>query len=304
MGSYPKGERMFFERSTGRPPRLRATLVVMGLVASSAALALPARAEFAHPDDDDPTELYVPKAGYVYNAPRPAGRLTPASGALFGTHSDEISTKKVPAPTPRNPDKTITVPAEDEDQAIYKLEQRLGRTLDINNHYTTPFEYFLHEKQAGRPAELELQEQHDLKKDRIPLVGWACGDSRKIHNGELDDAIDAAAEAFKAYPREFFMRYCWEMDGQRPEKSSLVGHPDDFIKAWRYIYNRIVNVHGVKNVVWVWCANANGYKVNYTFPAPIGRTEPAGDLRRVHALGPDGRPRPQQGGLVEADHDR
>ena len=264
---------MFLERSTGRRFRLRTTLALMGLVGSSLALSLPARgAEFAHPEDDDPTELYVPEAGYVYNAPRPAGRLTPATGALFGTHSDEIGTKKVPAPTPKNPDKMITVPAEDEDQAIYKLEQRLGRTLDINNHYTTPFEYFVNEKLAGRPAELELQEQHDLKKDRIPLVGWACGDSLKIVNGELDAAIDAAAEAFKAYPREFFMRYCWEMDGQRPEKRTLVGKPEDFIKAWRYIYNRIVNVHGVKNVIWVWCANANGYKVRYDF---TGGLEPA-----------------------------
>ncbi|MEW6474084.1 MAG: glycosyl hydrolase [Actinomycetota bacterium] len=265
---------MFFERSTGRRFRLRATLAVIGLVGSSLALSLPARgAEFAQPDDDDPTELYVPKAGYVYDAPRPAGRLTPATGALFGTHSEEIGKKQVPAPTPRNPDKMVTVPAEDEDQGIYKLEQELGRKLDINNHYTTPFEFYLNEKNAGRPVQLEIYEQHDLKKDRITLVGWSCGDSLKIAAGELDAAIDAAAEAFKAYPREFFMRYCWEMDGQRAEKRSLVHKPADFIKAWRYIYNRIVNVHGVKNVIWVWCANANGYKMKDPFtggqiPAP------------------------------------
>jgi len=267
---------MFFERSTGRRFRLRAALAVMGLVGSSLAMSLPARAEvLAHPEDDDPTEHYVPKAGYVYDAPRPAGRLAPAQGALFGTHSDEIGSKKVAAPTPKNPNKMITVPAEDEDQDIYKLEQRLGRTLDINNHYTTPFEYFLTEKEAGRPVQLELQELHDVEKDRITLVGWQCGDSVKIKDGQLDAAIDAAAEAFKAYPREFFMRYCWEMDGKRGEKATLAGQPDDFIAAWRYIYNRIVNIHGVTNVIWVWCANANGYKVSYDFPAPYGRTEPA-----------------------------
>ncbi|HYH50563.1 MAG TPA: glycosyl hydrolase, partial [Acidimicrobiia bacterium] len=265
---------MFFERSTGRRFRLRATLAVMGLVGSSLAMSLPARAEeFAHPEDDDPTELYVPKAGYVYDAPRPEGRLAPATGALFGTHSEEMSKKQVPAPTPKNPDKMVTVPADDEDQGIYKLEQELGRKLDINNHYTTPFEFYLNEKNAGRPVELEIYEQHDLQKDRITLVGWSCGDSLKIVNGELDAAIDAAAEAFAAYPREFFMRYCWEMDGQRPEKRSLVHKPEDFIAAWRYVYNRIVNVHGVTNVIWVWCANANGYKMKDPFtgnqvPAP------------------------------------
>ena len=265
---------MFFERSTGRRPRLRTTLVLMGLVGSSLALSLPARAEvLAHPEDDDPTEHYVPKAGYRYDAPRPAGRLAPKTGALFGTHSDEFGTIEEPHPT--KPGDTTRRPATDEDQDIYKLEQRLGRTLDINNHYTTPFEYFLTEKEAGRPVQLELQEQFDLEKNRITLVGWQCGDSVKIKNGQLDAEIDAAAEAFKAYPREFFMRYCWEMDGRRGEKATLAGHPDDFIAAWRYIYNRIVNIHGVKNVIWVWCANANGYKVNYTFPAPYGRTEPA-----------------------------
>ena len=266
---------MFFERSTGRRPRLRATLVLMGLVGSSLALALPARAEFAHPEDNDPTELYVPKAGYVYDAPRPAGRLAPATGALFGVHSDEITKKEVAAPTEKDPDRTVRVDATDEDQGIYELEQKLGRTLDINNHYTARFDYFLTEKQAGRPAVLPLQEQFDLQKNRITLLGWQCGDSRNIHSGQLDDAIDAAAEAFKAYGREFFMRYCWEMDGRRGEKADLAGHPDDFIKAWRYIYDRIVNLHGVTNVVWVWCANANGYKVNYTFPAPIGKANPA-----------------------------
>jgi ribosomal protein L24E len=264
---------MFFERSTGRRFRLRTTLAVMGLVGSSLALSMPARAEFAQPDDNDPTELYVPEAGYVYDAPRPAGRLTPATGALFGTHSDEITKKQVAAPTPKNPDRTVTVLAEDEDQAIYKLEQQLGRTLDINNHYTESFEAFLALKTSGQPVQLQLQEQHDLKKNRIPLVGWACGDSLKIVAGELDAAIDAAAEAFKAYPRDFFMRYCWEMDGQRPEKRSLVHRPEDFIKAWRYVYDRVVNVNGVKNVIWVWCANANGYKMKDAFtggeiPAP------------------------------------
>ena len=261
---------MFFERSTGRRFRLRATLAVMGLVGSSLALSLPARAEFAQPDDDDPTELYVPVAGYQ-PGPRTPGRLTPGTGALFGTHSEEFRTIEVPHPT--KPGETRRVPATDEDQGIYKLEQELGRKLDINNHYTTPFEYYLNEQNAGRPAELEIYEQFDLDKDRITLVGWSCGDSLKIVNGEVDAAIDAAAEAFKAYPREFFMRYCWEMDGQRPEKRDLVHKPEDFIKAWRYVYNRIVNVHGVKNVIWVWCANANGYKMRDPFtnnevPAP------------------------------------
>ncbi|HET9770953.1 MAG TPA: hypothetical protein VFS16_08700, partial [Acidimicrobiia bacterium] len=146
---------MLFERSTGRRFRLRATLVAVGLVGSSLALSVPARAEvFADPNDPEPTELYVPRNGYgyVYDAPRPKGRLTPATGALFGTHSDEIDTKTVPAPTPKNPDRTERVPATDADQSIYKLEQDIGRKMDINNHYTGAFDAFLKLKEAGRPV--------------------------------------------------------------------------------------------------------------------------------------------------------
>ena len=51
-GSVPKGDRMFFERSTGRRFRLRTTLAVMGLVGSSLALSVPARAVV---DPNDPT---------------------------------------------------------------------------------------------------------------------------------------------------------------------------------------------------------------------------------------------------------
>jgi hypothetical protein len=263
---------MFFERATSRRFRLRTTLAVMGLVGSSLALSIPARA-YVVPSDPTPTENYVPKAGYVYDAPRPAGPLTPATGALFGTHSDELNSKQVPAPTPNNPAKTKTVPAEAEDQDIWKLEQELGRKLDIDNHYTKDFDTWLQLKTAGKPVQLELQEQLDLQQDRIPLLGWACGDSTDITSGALNAAIDAAAEAFKAYPRDFFMRYCWEMDGSRATKRVPVGRPDEFIPAWRYIWERFETL-GVTNVIWVWTANANGFKAGDSItggkpPAPF-----------------------------------
>ena len=262
---------MFFERATGRRFRLRTTLAVMGLIGSSLALAMPARA-VVDPSDPTPTENYVPKAGYVYDAPRTPGRLTPATGSLFGTHSDEVSTKSVPAPTANDPNHTKNVPAEAQDQDIWKLEQELGRKLDIDNHYTKDFDGWLQLQQAGKPVELDLQEQLDLQQDRIPLVGWACGDSTDIVAGNLDAAIHAAGTAFKAYPRDFFMRYCWEKDGSRASKRVPVGHPEEFIAAWRYIWN-MLKADGVTNVVWVWTGNANGYKVNDPYtggqpPAP------------------------------------
>ncbi|MDQ1566154.1 MAG: hypothetical protein QOF96_1034, partial [Actinomycetota bacterium] len=243
---------MSFERSSGRRFRLRTTLALVGLVGSSLAMSVPARAVVV-PSDPTPTESYVPKSGYT-PGPRAAGRLTPATGALFGTHSDELSSKKVPAPTPKNPSATATVPAESADQGITKLEAQLGRTLDIDNHYTPDFRYYV-----GK-TELDVQEQLDREKNRIPLIGWACANNADILSGSQDDAIAAAATVFKAYGRDFFMRYCWEMDGSR-QPDAVRKNPDDFIKAWRYIHDKF-DALGVTNVVWVWTANANGYKMS------------------------------------------
>jgi Glycosyl hydrolase family 26 len=268
---------MFFERSTGRRARLRTTLAVLGLVGSSLLASIPAQAWFddagtiVDPKDSTPTEKYVPKAGYT-PGPRTPGRLTPATGALFGVHGDEVSSKQIQVTSPTGTVRNKTVPAESSDQGITKLEKDLDRKLDIDNHYTQDFSDWLKLKQAGKPVQLELQEQLDLQENRIPLVGWACGDSLEITAGHLDAAIDAAIEAFRAYPRDFFMRYCWEADGSRASKRDVVHHPEDFVAAWRYIWNRF-HAAGVTNVIWVWTGNANGYKINDPYtgnkpPAP------------------------------------
>jgi hypothetical protein len=265
---------MSFERSTGRRSRLGTALTVLGLVGSSLAMSIPARAadtKIVDPTDPTPTEQYVPVAGYT-PGPRTPGRLTPSTGALFGVHADEMTQKQVQVTDAKGTVHNRNVPAESADQGITQLEQKLGRKLDIDNHYTTAFDGYLKLKQAGQPVQLELQEQLDLQENRIPLVGWACGDSLEITAGKLDAAIDAAIEAFKAYPRDFFMRYCWEADGSRASKRTLVHHPADFVAAWRYIWNRF-HAAGVTNVIWVWTGNANGYKINDPYtnnqpPAP------------------------------------
>jgi hypothetical protein len=247
---------MSFERARRRP-RLRTAVILLGLVGTSLALA-PSAPAVVDPNDECPTETYGenPKgcdplmSGYT-PGPRPAGRLAPATGALLGTHSDEDD----------------DLPADK--QAIYQLEQKLGRTLDINNHYYGEFDYFLKPGDGFKPMNALVQ--HDLEANRIPLVGWACGDSHDIVAGKKDESIRDAAEAMKAYPREFFMRYCWEMDGSRQDKGKI-GTPDEFIKAWRYLYTKFKE-YGANNVVWVWCTNAAGFK-SYTKDGP-GGTPPA-----------------------------
>jgi hypothetical protein len=280
---------MSFERSNGRRFRLRTTLALVGLVGSSLALSVPARAVVV-PSDPTPTESYVPKSGYT-PGPRAAGRLTPATGALFGTHSDELSSKRVVDPVTG---KSRSVPVTSDDQGITKLEAQIGRTLDIDNHYTPSFDYYV-----GKTA-LDAQEQLDLEKNRIPLIGWACTANADVLSGKKDASIDAAAAVFKAYPRDIFMRYCWEMDGSR-QPASVRGNPAEFIAAWQYIYKRFRDVDHVTNVVWVWTANANGYKMSppeapkyypgddyvdwisadgYNWHGAVGRTGPVADRYR------------------------
>jgi hypothetical protein len=162
----------------------------------------------------------------------------------------------VPAPTPKNPTATKSADATSDDQGITKLEAQLGRTLDIDNHYTPSFDYY---GKMATPT-LDVQENLDLEKNRIPLIGWSCAPNIDVTSGSQDHNIDAAAAAFKAYPRQLFMRYCWEMDGSR-QPDSVKKDPNAFIAAWRYIHDRF-KADGVTNVVWVWTANANGYKMN------------------------------------------
>jgi hypothetical protein len=244
---------MFFERSTGRPPRLWTTLALIGLVGASVASgALPAQG-YADPNDPTPTENYVPVAGYA-PGPRAGGPLTLKTGALMGVHTDDVNQVTDTDPVTK---KTVKRAPTVQDEPIYELEQRLGRTLDIDNHYVSNFGDF-YDGTTGKMIPLAPAIQLDVDANRIPIVGWACAANADVLSGKLDKEIDAAAQAFAAYPRQFFMRYCWEMDGSR-QPSTVNGDPNQFIAAWRYIYNRVKPV--APNVIWLWTANANGFKL-------------------------------------------
>jgi hypothetical protein len=140
--------------------------------------------------------------------------------------------------------------AKPEEQGIFKLEEALGRRLDINNHYHGGFDDF-----AKRG--MTWLETWDVENGRIPLVGWGCTNSDKIVSGSLDTVIRQTAQAMKAFGQEFFMRYCWEMDGDR--KQSEVKGPARFTAAWQRMY-RLFQEEGATNVIWVWTPNAAGFK--------------------------------------------
>ncbi len=246
---------MSFERSSRRRPRLWTTLAALGLAGSLLASGSPAAHAYADPKDPTPTENYVPVSGYT-PGPRAGGPLTLQTGALLGIHTDDVNVVSTTDPVTH---KTVKRAPTMQDEPIYTFEQKLGRTLDIDNHYTSNFGDF-YNANTGAVIPMAPAVQLDAQANRIPILGWNCAANTDVTSGKVDKEIDAAAQAFKDFGRQFFMRYCWEMDGSR-QPASVNGNPDQFIAAWRYIYNRVKNIDGATNVVWLWTANANGFKL-------------------------------------------
>ena len=183
-----------------------------------------------------------PHAGFVA-PPRGDGPLAPKTGALIGTHSNDKHTGELT----------------EKDQHILVTERHMERTLDINNSYYGEFDSIASNYVPGDPKKTGLSKLAfwDIEMGRIPLVGWGCGNSKQINTGQHDATIRKTAEAMKAFGHDFFMRYCWEMDGNK--RTDHVGSPEEFVESWIRIY-KIFEEVGADNVVWVWCGNANTFK--------------------------------------------
>jgi hypothetical protein len=177
---------------------------------------------------DTPPDYPVPATPPDYQ--RPIGKLVPPQGALFGAHFEQSS-----KPGPEQDD-------------TEKHEADAGRTFDIRNYYYTWDEEF--------PT---WREPYDFAKGRYPLISWGCEDVDKILSGTYDALIDARADGLKALGKPLYLRWCWEMDGDRSEKKSKVKSAERFIEAWKYIWGRL-HQRGADNVVRVWCPNARGFK--------------------------------------------
>jgi hypothetical protein len=191
---------------------------------------------------DDPHAYTLPHAGLVA-PPRAPGRLAPETGALIGTHSDSSATSPIDAAH----------------QRILQTEESAGRVLDIDNSYYGSFSSIAGAYDPTKPGKTGLNKLAfwDIQMGRIPLVGWGCGSSTAIKSGSQDAIIRKTAEAMKAFGQQFFMRYCWEMDGDK--RHVEVGSPQDFVAAWIRIH-QIFDEVGADNVIWVWCGNANTFK--------------------------------------------
>jgi beta-mannanase len=134
-----------------------------------------------------------------------------------------------------------------EKTAVEELERLIGRTLDIDHNFYTWDEAF--------PTE---SERWNLAAGRIPMISWngRGPTTDQIAAGRFDDMIKQRAQATKALGKPVFIRWFWEMDGNK--KAEYAGTPAEYIAAWQQIV-RTFRAEGADNVSWVWCPNASAF---------------------------------------------
>lgn len=129
--------------------------------------------------------------------------------------------------------------------AVLKVEDHLGRRLDISNHY-----YWFQKELVG------WREAWDLEKGRIPLISWDGTYASRILSGEKDPVITRMADDIRALGDTVFLRYFWEMDGKK--KADVAESPKRYVAAWRHVHH-VFEQRGTTNVAWVWCPNAYAF---------------------------------------------
>jgi len=162
---------------------------------------------------------------------RPAGPLVPAAGFYVGAYT-----------------KSTEGYGEDKQRAaIEELESHLGRRLHIDHHF--------YEWSKAFPSQ---SEPWDVQNGRIPMISWngAGVQSSAIAAGSYDGMIVSRAEAVKALGKPVFIRWFWEMDGNK--KAQWAEGPEQYKAAWKRIVD-IFRAKGATNAVWVWCPNASAF---------------------------------------------
>src|SRR5581483_1009932 len=93
-----------------------------------------------------------------------------------------------------------------------------------------------------------------LENDRIPMISWNGENTDAIARGDWDGMIAARAQAVAMMNTPVFIRWFWEMDGNK--KQGFISSPASYQKAWRHIVD-VFRTAGANNAVWVWCPNAS-----------------------------------------------
>jgi hypothetical protein len=195
------------------------------VVVALAAATVPAGPVVASGPRTAPYEEPPPPTPPDPPTPRPTGPLVPPEGALFGLHTTpDSATAKQPS-----------------DMGIAAMEAAFGRTFDIDNHY--------YAWDAPLPT---WRDRWDLDQGRIPMLSWMGTSTKDTAAGRYDALFGQRADAIRDLGKPVFLRWFWEMDGDRAAKKKPAGSPAQYIAAWRHLHD-LFQAHGATNAVWVWC---------------------------------------------------
>jgi hypothetical protein len=212
-------------RRSARP--LVTTLLAIAMFAAATACSATPAHHSAAPVTHTPHPTCTVTYGHRFTGPVTAP-VTPATGAYVGAFASHG---------------TATQQANIDD--MNELDRQSCRPLDIAHVYlqwTKPF---------PSPAALAF-----IAQGRTLLVSWTGTDTRVMASGAVDDIIRQRAQEISALGVPVFLEFRWEMD--RPNLSSVVHSPSDYIAAWDRIRSIFTAAH-VNNVAWVWCPTAGGF---------------------------------------------
>ncbi len=88
--------------------------------------------------------------------------------------------------------------------------------------------------------------------DTIPDMKENLKVFQRIPSGQFDAYIDGFARQLQSLQAPVFLRFAHEFDNPAyPWSQAGENQPEDFIEAWRYVYDRFM-AQGAFNVIWVW----------------------------------------------------
>ncbi|MCP6769210.1 hypothetical protein NL529_30625, partial [Klebsiella pneumoniae] len=81
------------------------------------------------------------------------------------------------------------------------------------------------------------------------MISWNGENTDSIARGDYDGMISARAQAVAMLNTPVFIRWFWEMDGNK--KAGFISSPASYVRAWRHIHDVFIAA-GATNVAWVW----------------------------------------------------
>ncbi|MFF5181159.1 glycosyl hydrolase [Micromonospora sp. NPDC000316] len=133
-------------------------------------------------------------------------------------------------------------------KAVTDVEAQVGRKFDIVHRYHD------FSNAGSNGAFPDAYEQQQMREGRLMFFAWesrnfSAGTTLKwadVYSGRQNATIDAVAGRIRAAKVPVFLGFDHE-----PEDEPAKGSDAEFVRAWRYVYERFAKA-GADNAVWVW----------------------------------------------------